>query len=206
MPYGQIRFLEPDTNFIWAASNYEVEKINIKTKRSQSSALNSSLNNSYINGLSLIDNYLWISTQYKLLYYNTDSEVITPFNYIGNINEIEDRIEVITRFYALFYDGLKLYVATNQGIIAYNNVNSTWELIAESTLYNNKAIKKLYVFDKHLFIVTDNNLIRLRMKKGFHKKYDYQFIGTINDLFVENDYLWLATNKGLIQFKWKKDL
>ena len=206
VPYGQIRFLEPDTNFIWAASNYEVEKINIKTKRSQSSVLNSSLNNSYINGLSLIDNYLWISTQYKLLYYNTDSEVITPFNYIGNINEIEDRIEVITRFYALFYDGLKLYVATNQGIIAYNNVNSTWELIAESTLYNNKAIKKLYVFDKHLFIVTDNNLIRLRMKKGFHKKYDYQFIGTINDLFVENDYLWLATNKGLIQFKWKKDL
>ena len=61
VPYGQIRFLEPDTNFIWAASNYEVEKINIKTKRSQSSVLNSSLNNSYINGLSLIDNYLWIS-------------------------------------------------------------------------------------------------------------------------------------------------
>jgi hypothetical protein len=44
------------------------------------------------------------------------------------------------------------------------------------------------------------------MNKGFHKKYDYQFIGSINDIFVENNHVWLATNNGLIQFKWKKDL
>jgi hypothetical protein len=62
------------------------------------------------------------------------------------------------------------------------------------------------VYKKQLFIVTDNDLIRLKMKKGFHRKYAYQFIGTINDIFVENNDLWLATNNGLIQFKWKKDL
>ena len=44
------------------------------------------------------------------------------------------------------------------------------------------------------------------MKKGFHRKYDYQYIGTNNDILVENNDLWLATNNGLIQFKWKKDL
>ena len=54
--------------------------------------------------------------------------------------------------------------------------------------------------------VTSDDLIRLKMKKGFHRKYAYQFIGTINDIFVENNDLWLATNNGLIQFKWKKDL
>lgn len=206
VPYGEIRFLEPDTNYIWAASNYEIEKINIKTKRSESTRLSNSLSNSYINGLSLINNYLWVSTEYKLLCYNTDSEVIVPFNYIGNIDAIKDRIDVITKFYDVFFDGLKLYVATNQGIIAYNNVNSTWELIAESTIYNNKFVKIIYVYRNQLFIVTDNNLIRLRMNKGFHKKYDYQFIGSINDIFVENNHVWLATNNGLIQFKWKKDL
>ena len=206
IPYGQIRFLEPDTNFIWAASNYEIEKINIKTKRSESTGLNKSLSNSYINDISLINNYLWVSTEYKLLCYNTDSEVIVPFDYVGNTNSIKDRIDVITKFYAVFYDGIKLYVATNQGIIAYNNVNSTWELITESTIYNNKVVKIIYVYNKQLFIVTDNSLIRLKMNKGFYKKYDYQFIGTINDIFVENNHVWLATNNGLIQFKWKKDL
>ena len=206
IPYGQIRFLEPDTNFIWAASNYEIEKINIKTKRSESTRLNNSLGNSYINDISLINNYLWVSTEYKLLCYNTDSEVIVPFDYVGNTNSIKDRIDVITKFYAVFYDGIKLYVATNQGIIAYNNVNSTWELITESTIYNNKVVKIIYVYNKQLFIVTDNSLIRLKMNKGFYKEYDYQFIGTINDIFVENNHVWLATNNGLIQFKWKKDL
>tara|TARA_B100001245_G_scaffold106811_1_gene77932 strand:+ start:1066 stop:2757 length:1692 start_codon:yes stop_codon:yes gene_type:complete len=206
IPYGQIRFLEPDTNFIWAASNYEIEKINIKTKRSESTRLNNSLSNSYINDISLINNYLWVSTEYKLLCYNTDSEVIVPFDYVGNTNSIKDRIDVITKFYAVFYDGIKLYVATNQGIIAYNNVNSTWELITESTIYNNKVVKIIYVYNKQLFIVTDNSLIRLKMNKGFYKEYDYQFIGTINDIFVENNHVWLATNNGLIQFKWKKDL
>ena len=206
IPYGQIRFLEPDTNFIWAASNYEIEKINIKTKRSESTRLNNSLSNLYINDISLINNYLWVSTEYKLLCYNTDSEVIVPFDYVGNTNSIKDRIDVITKFYAVFYDGIKLYVATNQGIIAYNNVNSTWELITESTIYNNKVVKIIYVYNKQLFIVTDNSLIRLKMNKGFYKKYDYQFIGTINDIFVENNHVSLATNNGLIQFKWKKDL
>ena len=206
IPYGQIRFLEPDTNVIWAASNYEIEKINIKTKRSESTGLSKSLSNSYINGVSLINNYLWVSTEYKLLCYNTDSEVIVPFDHVGNTNSIEDRIDVITKFYAVFYDGIKLYVATNQGIIAYNNVNSTWELITESTIYNNKVVKIIYVYNKQLFIVIDNSLIRLKMNKGFYKKYDYQFIGTINDIFVENNHVWLATNNGLIQFKWKKDL
>ena len=206
IPYGQIRFLEPDTNFIWAASNYEIEKINIKTKRSESTRLNNSLSNSYINDISLINNYLWVSTEYKLLCYNTDSEVIVPFDYVGNTNSIKDRIDVITKFYAVFYDGIKLYVATNQGIIAYNNVNSTWELITESTIYNNKVVKIIYVYNKQLFIVTDNSLIRLKINKGFYKEYDYQFIGTINDIFVENNHVWLATNNGLIQFKWKKDL
>ena len=206
IPYGQIRFLEPDTNFIWAASNYEIEKINIKTKRSESTRLNNSLSNLYINDISLINNYLWVSTEYKLLCYNTDSEVIVPFDYVGNTNSIKDRIDVITKFYAVFYDGIKLYVATNQGIIAYNNVNSTWELITESTIYNNKVVKIIYVYNKQLFIVTDNSLIRLKINKGFYKEYDYQFIGTINDIFVENNHVWLATNNGLIQFKWKKDL
>jgi len=168
--------------------------------------LNKSLSNSYINDISLINNYLWVSTEYKLLCYNTDSEVIVPFDYVGNTDSIKDRIDVITKFYAVFYDGIKLYVATNQGIIAYNNVNSTWELIAESTIYNNKVVKIIYVYNKQLFIVTDNSLIRLKMNKGFYKKYDYQFIGTINDIFVENNHVWLATNNGLIQFKWKKDL
>ena len=206
IPYGQIRFLEPDTNVIWAASNYEIEKINIKTKRSESTGLSNSLSNSYINGVSLINNYLWVSTEHKLLCYNTDSEVIVPFDYVGNTNSIKKLIDVITKFYAVFYDGLKLYVATNQGIIAYNNVNSTWELIAESTIYNNKVVKIVYVYNKQLFIVIDNSLIRLKMNKGFYKKYDYQFIGTINDIFVENNHVWLATNNGLIQFKWIKDL
>ena len=149
---------------------------------------------------------MWISTEYKLLCYNINSEVIVPFNYIGNINAIKDRIDVITKFYDIFFDGLKLYVATNQGIIAYNSVNSTWELIAESTIYNNEVVKLIYAHNNQLFIAVNDGLIRFKMNKDFQKKYDYRFIGTINDIFIDNNYMWLATNNGLIQFNWKKDL
>ena len=44
------------------------------------------------------------------------------------------------------------------------------------------------------------------MNKDFQKKYEYRFIGKINDIFIDNNYMWLATNNGLIQFNWKKDL
>ena len=206
VPYGEIRFLEADSNFIWAASNYEIQKIDIKTKRSERTVLTKSLSNSFINSISLKNNYLWVSTEYKLLCYNINSEVIVPFNYIGNINAIKDRIDVITKFYDIFFDGLKLYVATNQGIIAYNSVNSTWELIAESTIYNNEVVKLIYAHKNQLFIAVNDGLIRFKMNKDFQKKYDYRFIGKINDIFIDNNYMWLATNNGLIQFNWKKDL
>ena len=206
LPDGRIKALEPDTHFVWVASAYEIEKINIKTKRSEASVLGSSLQNNFIHDIALINNKLWVSTEYMLFCYDIDSETLLPFRYVGNIDAIIDRIEPMTKIFALHADETKLYVGTNQGIIAYNIVNSSWELIAEPTIYNNDFVRELNVYKKQLFIITERGLIRLHMKKQFQQQYNYPFISNVNDLYVTRDRLWLATDNGLIQFSWKKDL
>ena len=206
LPVGRIKALEPDTHFVWVASAYEIEKINIKTKRSEASVLSSSLQNNFIHDIALINNKLWVSTEYMLFCYDIDSETLLPFRYVGNVDAIIDRIEPMTKIFALHADETKLYVGTNQGIIAYNIVNSSWELIAEPTIYNNDFVSELNVYKKQLFIITERGLIRLHMKNQFQRQYNYPFIGNVNDLYVTRDRLWLATDNGLIQFSWKKDL
>ena len=206
LPIGRIKALEPDTHFVWVASAYEIEKINIKTKRSEASTLSGSLQNNFIHDIALINNKLWVSTEYMLLCYDIYSETLLPFRHVGNIDAINDRLEPMTRFFALHADETKLYAGTNQGIIAYNNVNSSWELIAEPTIYNNDFVKELNVYKKQLFIITERGLIRMHMKRQFQRLYNYPFIGIVNDLYVTRDRLWLATDNGLIQFSWKKDL
>ena len=141
-----------------------------------------------------------------LFCYDINSEILLPFRYVGNVDAIIDRIEHMTKIFALHIDKKILYVGTNQGIIAYNIVNSSWELIAEPTLYNNDFIRQLHVYKKQLFIITERGLIRLHMKKQFQRQYNYSFIGNVNDLYVTGENLWLATDNGLIQFSWKKDL
>ena len=206
LPIGRIKAIEPDTHFVWVASAYEIEKINIKTKRSEASTLSGSLQNNFIHDIALINNKLWVSTEYMLFCYDIDSETLLPFRHVGNVDAINDRLEPMTRFFALHADETKLYAGTNQGIIAYNNVNSSWEVIAEPTIYNNDFVKELNVYKKQLFIITDRGLTRMHMKKQFHRQYNYPFIGIVNDLYVTRDRLWLATDNGLIQFSWKKDL
>ena len=206
LPIGRIKALEPDTHFVWVASAYEIEKINIKTKRSEASTLSGSLQNNFIHDIALINNKLWVSTEYMLLCYDIYSETLLPFRHVGNIDAINDRLEPMTRFFALHADETKLYAGTNQGIIAYNNVNSSWEVIAEPTIYNNDFVKELNVYKKQLFIITERGLTRMHMKKQFQRQYNYPFIGIVNDLYVTRDRLWLATDNGLIQFSWKKDL
>jgi len=206
LPVGKIKALEPDTHFVWVASAYEVKKINIKTKRSEASLLSSLLQNNFVHDIVLIKNKLWVSTEYMLFCYDINSETLLPFRYVGNVDSIINRIETMTKFFALDSDENKLYAGTNQGIIAYNDVNSYWELVAEPTIYNNDFVRELNIYKKQLFIITDRGLTRMHMKKQFKQQYNYPFIGNVNDIYVTRDKLWLATNNGLIQFNWKKDL
>ena len=206
LPVGRIKVLEPDTHFVWVASAYEIKKINIKSKRSEASLLSSSLQNNFVHDIVLINNKLWVSTEYMLFCYDIYSETLLPFRYVGNVDSIINRIEPMTKFFALDSDENKLYAGTNQGIIAYNDVNSSWELVAEPTVYNNDFIRELNIYKKQLFIITNRGLTRMHMKKQFQQQYNYPFIGNVNDLYVTRDKLWLATDNGLIQFNWKNDL
>jgi len=206
LPVGRIKVLEPDTHFVWVASAYEIKKINIKSKRSEASLLSSLLQNNFVHDIVLINNKLWVSTEYMLFCYDIYSETLLPFKYVGNVDSIINHIEPMTKFFALDSDENKLYAGTNQGIIAYNDVNSSWEMIVEPTVYNNDFVKELNIYKKQLFIITDRGLTRIHMKKQFQQQYNYPFIGNVNDLYVTPDKVWLATDNGLIQFNWKNDL
>ena len=60
--------------------------------------------------------------------------------------------------------------------------------------------------DKHLFLGTDNGLLRINKRTGLIKDYLFPFIGQINEIALEDNVVWLGTSTGLIKFKWKRDL
>ena len=60
--------------------------------------------------------------------------------------------------------------------------------------------------DKFIFLGTREGLTRINKRSGLVRDYNYTFIGSVNDIFLDKTIIWLGTSTGLIKFKWKKDL
>ena len=64
----------------------------------------------------------------------------------------------------------------------------------------------MFVYDQYLWILTNKSLIRVKLDNMLVKIYNYNFMGTLNDLYITDDELWIGTSEGLIKFYWQRDL
>ncbi len=62
------------------------------------------------------------------------------------------------------------------------------------------------IYDQYLWILTNKSLIRVKLDNMLVRVYNYDFMGTLNDLYISGDKLWIGTSEGLIKFYWQRDL
>ena len=98
-----------------------------------------------------------------------------------------------------------IYIGSQNGIIVYDPISTTFSTI-QSGLYNNAIIRKMVVSDDYLWLIANNILFRIASDGSSVRQYNYNFIGTLNDLYISGDYLWLGSSSGLIKFNWQRDL
>ena len=99
-----------------------------------------------------------------------------------------------------------VYVVCEMGIAKFDLKERVWELIFPSTIYHAKAVYSLTVNQKHIFLGTENGLVRINKKTGFTREYSFPFLGQVSAMNLDGKTLWLGSSEGLVKFKWKRDL
>ena len=190
-----------DSTYVWVASSSGITCINRKSKKKVSFGIEKLFNDIPIYVLEGMDNEIWFGT-YSGLYilYSDNPQIIKPSD-IGK----KDFSEPIRDISAISTFKDMVYIAGEMGIFSYNREKKIWDFKFSSTLYEDKKVSAIAVSNKYLFLGSNNGLFRIDKKTGFVRDYKYTFIGQVNDLFIDDNILWIGSNEGLIKFKWKRD-
>jgi len=124
---------------------------------------------------------------------------------IGILSGMKGMEDVLSGFKVIEVYNNDVMVSTKQGVWNFNNRSKIWTELADASVFAGKEIKAMARNDKYIFLATNEGFIRYDINDRFIRDYQYEFLGKINDLKVEKNYLWLATTNGLIKFKWTKD-
>ena len=149
-----------------------------------------------------IDDELWIGTYSGLYILYLNNPQIIKSSEIGrkDFSEPIKGITSITEFNDM------IFVVGDLGVFSFSKENKTWEFMFSSTMYENKMINSIAVTNRYLFLGSNNGLFRIDKNTGFIRDYKFTFIGQVRDLFMDENILWIGSNKGLIKFKWKRDI
>jgi len=200
---GKILTMTQDSSSVWVGSTRGLSRISKSTKRSIFTGLESYYNERFVYFLFQHDNEIWIGTDYEVKIFDFEENIVYD---LGQL--IGDKIvnySVMKYFTAYTSFEGKIYIGSQNGIIVYDPISTTFSLI-QSGLYNNAIIRKMVVSDDYLWLIANNILFRIGRDGSSVRQYNYNFIGTLNDLYISGDYLWLGSSSGLIKFNWQRDL
>ena len=201
-PAGKIWDLYGNEVHIWAASSEGLRRIERATMSEDPIGIEGYFEQRQVYDITGFEDQIWIGSMMGLYIFSDDNPQLLQAADIGRKNFPE-------RFYKITaieeYDRL-IYVVGDMGIAKFNVEEKEWDLLFTSGVYQGKTIYSLAVNDKHLFLGTDNGLLRINKRTGLIKDYLFPFIGQINEIALEDNVVWLGTSTGLIKFKWKRDL
>ena len=80
-----------------------------------------------------------------------------------------------------------------------------WELLFPAAYYHSKIVHAMAVNRKHIFLGTEEGLVRINKKTGFIREYFFPFIGQVNKLELKKNIIWMGTTNGLLKFKWTRE-
>jgi ligand-binding sensor domain-containing protein len=195
-----------DNQKLWLGGRSGLVILDSEYKETVQTELSNLFRSARINDMLSHNGFIWIATPYQLYAVDTSEYEINDFNTIGNFINTTNKSKFFGEYWDLEAIDNDLYVACRYGIIKYDGIKSIWEIIVEPTVYNAIKINTMKIVDHYCFLGTDIGLLRVDLISGFHRIYNFEFIGHVNDMYILGESIWIATSKGLVRFLWKKDL
>lgn len=206
IPNGRITSMVEDTSSIWVGTTRGLVKISKINKHTEQIDFGNLLSLRRINDLEIAKGNLWIATDNYLLIYDQKNNSLVDFKRFGNTKNIDKRKNIFTKFADLYHNDEGIYVSTPVGILKYNIQDEYWTVIVEPSAYAGSKVNNLVIANGYCFIGTDNGIRQINLDDGYSQLYDYPFIGSVQDMYIQSNTLLIGSDKGLIKYLWKKNL
>ncbi|MFQ6678499.1 MAG: hypothetical protein ACE5D0_09290 [Fidelibacterota bacterium] len=204
--YGQvITDMTADSEYVWVASSSGLFQMNQNDKRVRQNNFEKIFAHRYIYDIELKDDLLWVASDYNLNIVDLTHEKLMSHKNIGALGEMMGIEDVLSGFKVIEVYNDNVMVSTKQGVWEFNINSNTWSELVDASVFAGQEIKAMARFNQYIFLATNDGFIRYDINDRFIRDYQYNFLGMINDIKVDENYLWLATTNGLIKFKWTKD-
>jgi len=206
IPNGRITSMAEDSSAILVGTTRGLVKVSMINKRTEQINLERLLRMRKINDLKIVGDNLWIATDNYLLIYDQKNNLLIDFKSFGNTKDIEERKNIFTKFTDIFQNGDEIYISTPVGILKYNIKDEDWNVVVEPSAYEGSKVNNLAIENGYCFIGIDYGIWQINIDNGYSQLYDYPFIGSVQDMYIQGDTLLIGSKKGLIRYLWKKYL
>ena len=202
IPNTDITSMVGDSNFVWIGSYRGIRQINRKTKREEPMGFEYLFYNHPVNDLFLNDYGVWIASRTGIYLYDKNNPQIMNALSIGD-SYLDFPVSRVT---SVFQQNKLVYFATNIGIVVFDTEEKFWDMAIPTSDYKGLDVNDILLLGKFCFIATDRGMFRINLKSKGVREYNFDFIGSVNTIENIGKYIWMGTSKGLIRFKWRKDL
>ncbi len=206
IPNGRITSMAEDSSAILVGTTRGLVKVSMINKRTEQINLERLLRMRKINDLKIVGDNLWIATDNYLLIYDQKNNLLIDFKSFGNTKDIEERKNIFTKFTDIFQNGDEIFISTPVGILKYNIKDEDWNVVVEPSAYEGSKVNNLAIENGYCFIGIDYGIWQINIDNGYSQLYDYPFIGSVQDMYIQGDTLLIGSKKGLIRYLWKKYL
>jgi len=194
-----------DSEYVWVASSSGLFRMNQTDKRVHQLGFEKMFDRRYIYDIELKDDLLWIASDYYLTIVDLTTEEVLSHKNIGELSEMDGVEDILSGFKVIdIYDN-EIMISTNQGIWNFHLTTSKWSELVDPSVFSGREITAMTRNEKYIFIATNDGFIRYDIKDGFIRDYNHNFLGTVHDLKIDKNNLWIGTSNGLIKFKWTID-
>ena len=197
--------MEADSTFVWIASSSGITRLEQRSKHSNLLGFERLFKHVFIYDIELINDQLWIASDYELSVVDLLSKKVQSFKSIGSLGNMKGMEDILTGFKVLELYKNQIIISSKQGVWSFDLNINTWSELVDASIFAGREINSIARFKKYIFLATNDGFIRYDLKDRFIRDYNYDFLGQIHDIKVDKKHLWLGTSNGLIKFKWTKD-
>ena len=206
IPSGRITSMVEDTSSVWVGTTRGLAKISKINKHAEQIDYGKLLSLRRINDLEIVKKNLWIATDYSLLIYDQKNKSLIDFKKFEDTTNIDERKNIFREFTDVYQNGDEIYVSTSVGILKYDIQDKYWMVIVEPSAYTGSKVNNLVIASGYSFIGTDRGIWQINLNDGYSQLYDYSFIGSVQDMYIQGNTLLIGSDIGLIKYLWKKNL
>lgn len=188
--------LKPDGRFLWIGTRYGVNLHD--SKKDSLIAVNDGLpQRPYIYSIESDSQWVWVGTRVGV--YRLTKGEATWYKFTTPEGMIGGRVNCITRF------GDEIWFGSDLGILSYNLKTEARFIYHNHTEMPGDEPQQIAVTQKVLWVATSGGALKMDRSSGVWRVFttaDGLLDDNIQALWLDGDYVWFGTPKGLTRFYW----